>query len=390
MAKLHLLVLPSFYPDKYKISLGSFFKEQVGALAESGIQVNVLYVEQKSLRDITVRKLMKNRFQRIIEKEAIWKEYRVKGWHIPALLGRKIWIYMSERLIDYYIKENGKPDLIHAHNAFFAGVVAKNIKSKYRIPFVITEHDSAFLSNNLSGANKKLALGVYQKAEKVISVSRSLRNSIKDLDSALDISIVPNLVDTDFFTPIVGLTRENKNTRFLAIGNLNKNKGHEMLIEAFKKVFEKNQNIELFIAGEGPQKNALKEMISELKLTNKVALLGQLNKEQIVKVIQSSDCLVHNSSFETFGVVLIEALACGIPIIATKCGGPEDIYREGLGYLINVENKNELYNAMIDFLGNRNKFVANLLRNHVVENYSKKSIAQKLKTIYQISIQPPS
>ena len=96
---MHILVLPSFYPDDSNTNLGSFFKEQVKMLAEFGIRVNVVYVEHKSLRTFTFKMLKYSHFQSTLDDEIFWKEYRIKGWNIPGRIGKLIWIYLTNKLI---------------------------------------------------------------------------------------------------------------------------------------------------------------------------------------------------------------------------------------------------------------------------------------------------
>lgn len=379
---MKILVLPSFYPDPSNTNLGSFFKEQVKTLTEFGIKLDVIYVEKKSLRKLSFRNLLLSYFQSVIIDESHWKEYRIKGWNFPGTIGKNLWIYLSEKLVEKYIVENGRPDLIHSHNVFWAGVVARNIMEKFNIPFIINEHSSTFLEKNLSNKKQGIALKVYSKASKVIVVSQSLKTAIKEIGPKLKIDIIPNIVDTDFFIPEKQKQSDDDIIKFVAIGNLNKNKGHELLIEAFFEVSKINQNVILEICGDGPEKKQLYKKIRAINMENKIKLAGHLNKYQILGKLRESDCLVHTSYFETFGVVLIEALSCGIPFITTKCGGPEDIYEDGVGYLIDVGNIVALTEAILKFIDQKSKFSKSQLRSIVLKKYSRKAVFEKFILTY--------
>lgn len=380
---MKIFVLPSFYPDSSNPNLGSFFKEQVKTLAEFGIDVTVMYVEQKSLLKLNFRNIRNNCFQITTVEEVCWREYRIKGWSIPGRIGKKIWIYLSEKLIKKYITENGKPDLIHAHNVFYAGVVASNIMKKFKIPFIITEHSSAFLQQNyLSHKEQAIALQIYSKASKIIAVSKSLRKAIKDIGPKFEIDIIPNVVDTDFFISDKRKLYDDKTIKFIAIGNLDKNKGHDLLIDAFYEVSKINQNVILKICGDGSEKEKLHTKIQVLNLENRVKLTGHLSKSQILEKLQESDCLVHTSYFETFGVVLIEAMSCGIPFITTKCGGPEDIFEDGVGFMIQPGNVTLLAQTMIKFINQKNKFSKFEIRSIALNKYSPQAVFEKLMLAY--------
>jgi L-malate glycosyltransferase len=383
---MHLLILPSYYPDEFFPNLGSFFKEQVNTLAKFGVQVNVIYVERKSLRVLSFSKFLKCYFQSTVTDEYKWKEYRIKGWNIPGRIGKILWIHWSIKVFERYINENGKPDIIHAHNIFWAGVLANKINKKFKVPFIITEHDSTFLIKGLSQRQKNIAREIYPSATAIIAVSNSLRTAILKIVPELNIHIIPNIVDTDFFKPN-GIEKYNdNNVKFLTIGNLNKNKGHELLIDAFYRVLKINENATLDICGDGEEKKKLYEKIEFLKLRNKVKLLGHLSKSQILEKLQESDCLVHSSYFETFGVVLIEAMSCGIAFISTKSGGPEDIYEEKAGYLVETGDVEALSQAMIKFIQQKNTFSKSELRSIAINKYGRKVIFDKLTNIYSKTI----
>ena len=202
----------------------------------------------------------------------------------------------------------------------------------------------------------------------------------------LDIHVIPNIVDTDFFKPNRLKDYNDNNVKFLTIGNLNKNKGHELLIDAFYRVLKVNQDATLDICGDGEEKRKLSEKIQFLNLENKVKLTGHLSKLQILEKLQESDCLVHTSYFETFGVVLIEAMSCGIPFISTKSGGPEDIYEEKVGYLIEAGNVEALSEAMVKFIQQKNTFSQSELRSIAFNKYGRKPIFDKLIKIYSKTI----
>lgn len=125
--KMRILVLPSFYPADSNLNLGLFFKEQVNTLAQ--LNINVTYVQQNSLSKLNYENLQKNYYQSTLNDEGSWKEFIVKSWKIPRRFGYKIGVYLFEKLVEKYIKKNRKPDLIHVHNVYLAGVAAFFMRS---------------------------------------------------------------------------------------------------------------------------------------------------------------------------------------------------------------------------------------------------------------------
>ena len=379
---MHVLVIPSFYPDESNILNGIFVREQVRALSDELSKINVIYSEQRSLREFNLTNLRSSYFQFHSIKDDNWSELSFKGWNLPTILGKHIWIYNSLRLFKKYIKIFGKPDLIHAHNIFNSGFVASAISKKYNIPFVITEHDSAFVMKSYSKNKLITASNIFKEASKVLAVSNSLKLVLEEITPNLKVNVVPNIINPMFFNKPKKYKKINdrSTSRFIAIGNLNKNKGHILLLNSFSIISK--EKITLEIIGDGPERENILKKINELGLQKKIKLLGKLKPEEIYNKLIDSDCLVHASDHETFGVVLIEALATGIPFISTKSGGPEDIFETGFGYLVEKNNINKLSEAMLIFLQNKNNFNKSVIRKSAFNKYSPKSISLNLKNIY--------
>ena len=123
---------------------------------------------------------------------------------------------------------------------------------------------------------------------------------------------------------------------------LHQNKGFDVLLKAFAMVIKDYPNLHLTIAGDGPEKANLTALIQQLNLTNHVSLLGAQNRTQVRDLMRESRCLVVSSYIETFGVVVIESLSQGTPVVATLCGGPESILTEGDGLFVKVNDEKSL------------------------------------------------
>ena len=379
---MHVLVLPSFYPDESNKNLGSFFKEQVKTISSSYVDVNVVYLQQKSLRKLSIKNLRNNYFQSTLSREKSWLEYMSKGWKLPTIFGDKIWIYLTGKLVDKYITKHGKPDIIHVHNVYLAGIVANNIKKKYKVPFVITEHSSVFLRKDfLTKSNLKIASEVFNNASKIIVVSESLKKRIGKLLPVVKIEILPNMVDTSFFRPLKKANNRNY-TNFISVGNLDKNKNHSLLIDAFFNLSKTIQNIDLKICGEGPEKQNLQNKILNLKIGNKIELMGFQNRNELLEMYRKADCLVHTSNYETFGVVIIEALSCGLPFISTRSGGPEDIYEKSFGFLVDCNDAVVLKESMMRFINEKDDFSKEIIRNRTIYIYSHQVFLKAILKIY--------
>jgi glycosyltransferase involved in cell wall biosynthesis len=380
---MHILIIPSFYPEKNTPVNGLFFKNQSKVLVDKTDKVGTVYTEQKSLKKI-FSNISDHLYQTTREVDGGILTYRTHGISLlnQFPIGAAIWIKVTLALVKKYIEENGKPDVIHAHNVFNAGRVARTCLSMYGIPYVVTEHDSGYLLNEYSSKALKIATEVFNNSACNIAVSKSLASAISTYCNLSFVKIIPNVVDISLFE-LDFSKREEEVFKFISVGNLLKNKGHEVLIRAFS-VFQKDQsNVVLEIYGEGPEHENLDQLIKELNLMEAVSLKGKIAPKALVKQYQLSHCLVLPSFKETFGVVIIEAMACGLPVIATRSGGPEDIINDDNGILVDPGDIESMAKALRGIKDNHHKYNFNNIRKFVEKNYSENIVANSLLTLYK-------
>jgi len=160
-----------------------------------------------------------------------------------------------------------------------------------------------------------------------------------------------------------------------------------MLIKAFYKAFSKNPHITLTIVGSGAEYNNLSKLISDLKIENQIFLYGRASRNEVLNLLKHSDAFVLSSIYETFGVVLIEAIACGLPVLSTKSGGPESIIKSDRYGILCEINEKEFTQQLVNLYENRFKFNKDEIRNYAVEHFSENAVCSKLTKIYERVIQ---
>jgi len=382
---MHILVIPFTYKKKHKPHAGVFFREQALALKKMGNKVSILYLEIQPIRNL------KNNYSKIFNQLKIEDDnglitFLWQGWNWftgKYPLGRStIHLIKGYALFKVYIKKYGKPDIIHAHSALNAGVLARKIKNKYNIPYIITEHRSVYALQEIETSLLRLAGKVYSDADKRIVVSPKLGELLeKKIGSEVKPwEWVPNLVNDIFFTKYLQIP--NDNFTIINIGYFKKNKGQKVLLQAFKDVLKVRKNIELNLIGKGPLKNELKEYSNNIGISQHVHFLGELDRIEVLKEIQKCDVLIVSSYYETFSVVIIEALACGKPVIATKSGGPECIINNENGILVEPGNPSELKNAILDISKNYSNYDLDKIRYSCYEKFSESVVTKQLTDIY--------
>ena len=379
----HVVLLPSLYPSLYCPLDGIYIQEQACALRAAGVRVGVVYPELRSWRTLHDGHLSKSLFQTTTSSEHGIDTVRNRGWNVPFFgLRPRVWRFLALRSFAKYIKHFGKPDLCHAHSAIWAGAAASEVKKRFGIPYVLTEHSSAYRRNLFHAREEEATQKALGDASRVITVSKSLRADIQRYAPNQDIMVIPNLVDADFFT-IPEISPVRKTFRFLTVALLTKVKGVDLLIQAFHTAFSEHPDVELEIAGEGPERQNLEELARTLRISDRVHFSGLLSKEQVRESMWRSNAFVLASHTETFGLVLAEALATGLPVVATRCGGPEDFVNEEVGFLVQPGSVPELTQALKQLWAESTKFDRSKLREYARQKFSAPVVSQQICDIYR-------
>ena len=382
---MHVLIIPSWYPNHPRDIKGCFFREQAIALGKYGCKVGVIYPELRSPRNW--RSNFSTQYGITVEQDEGVATYRYKGinWFprtvIPAM---KLFVWHGMQLYNRYIAENGVPDVVHAHSLLNAGSVADKIHEKKNIPFVVTEHSSAFARRLVSEAEIIVAKNSSGRATRRLAVSMAFAELLDNLIGSENIhwEEVPNIVNEEFLSSQLNFGSANKDFEFINVALMGENKQQSNILHAFAKVSKKREDIRLTLGGDGPMRKQLEQLSHDLNISGKVKFTGMLSREQVLATIAGADTFVLSSRYETFSVVLIEALALGKSVIATRCGGPESIVRKEDGILTAVDDIDALAEAMLQMVENRNYYQPEKIREACRARYSEAAIAKRLMNIY--------
>lgn len=380
---MNILIIPTWYSTKSNPVRGSFIKEQAIALHKSGHNVFVAYASLHPRKEF----LSKEHFKlKEFDDDGI-KTYRLSipsfGVERNKKVFFKVYYLLYKNIIKHMMKNGEKIDIIHAHVFYPAGYVANLLKRDFNIPVVVTEHLSAIPSGGLSSEKIEYLKSTVINSDKFITVSESLKNEIKKITGLeKEIKVIPNVLSPNFYYENKEYNNENT-FKFISVGGLIERKRHKFLIEAFVDVFKEFDNVSLDIIGGGPEYNNLENLIKENNMENRIRLLGILSREETAKKMRESDAFALLSTFETFGVVYIEALACGLPVIATINGGAEQIVNDNNGILINVDDKLKLCEALKYIYLNNNQYNKQEISKNCIEQYCEASISKALTDEYE-------
>lgn len=383
---LHVLLLPSSYPTVASPVAGVFCRDQARALTASGVRVGVVYPDRRSLRTLSPHALWDQHGQTTTDLDGGTTTMRWSGWNIPQPeLSGRLFRSMAVRLVDRYIRRHGLPDLIHAHDAVWGGAAASRVRDRYGLPYVLTEHSSGYLLGEIRDEAAAWASLAYRKASRVIAVSRYLAASIAPFGADPEtIEVIGNVVDTEFFSLPESPRRPAARTRFLCLAQLQRAKGVDLLLRSFARAVAGRDWATLEIGGGNRGWEELKELATGLGISDRVTFLGRLSRHEVREALWRADALVVSSYVETFGVVLAEALATGLPVITTRCGGPEDIVSDDLGQLVPVGDEVALTEALVafDVAAELDLDHAERRRASIVDRFSPPVIGGRLARLY--------
>jgi len=277
-----------------------------------------------------------------------------------------------------------KPELVHANVLHNNMLFAVYLKKKYKIPFVITEHWTAY-QENASDAHGALwrffAKFIANQSSAVLPVSQNLKKGLLALGVKKPINVISNVINTEVFKLNVN---EQKNSifTFLHVSSLVERKNPDKIIRTAKRLHDKGYQFQLSIGGNDPKN--IQTQINELSASSYISTFGLLTLEGVAKKMQESHALVLFSENETQGCVLVEANACGIPVISSNVGGVPEFVNEKSGILVKKDDEEDLYRAMEDVLLQKVKFEsAENLHNEIKEKYSPKIIGDSFSKVYQ-------
>ena len=384
---MNIVIIPAFFQTKSRKTLGSFFLEQARALQQKGHKVTILYCDTYSI------KCVKNWFAYSEEKSEIIEGIQIyrNRCFCPLKHGieghRKAFANGIQKLYDQYMKGN-KPDIIHAHCCVWAGYAAMKLSEQIGIPYVVTEHATLFQlhRDEISEKNDKVIRKIFQKAARVICVSGAFAKLIESYRP--DIDVVGNVVNCDAFVPRAD-SEKHRGIRFLTVCYMEEEaqlykKGIDILIQAWTEVVKKYTDVKLVIGGGGSAKTKVEQWVEEHGISKYVEFTGALDRKQVIQEMQSCDCFVLPSRYETFGVVYVEAMACGKPVIAVANGGPDDFVKPFNGFLIEPDVK-ELVQAFYEMIGHLtrgNYYQEEKISNYIKSKFSYEAIAEQLEAIY--------
>ncbi|RYF86900.1 MAG: glycosyltransferase family 4 protein [Chitinophagaceae bacterium] len=373
-----ILWLVSWYPNKYDPFDGDFIQRHAQAAALYD-DIHVLFIRQSE--EQTKLEQAKCKTKGLLEQ--IIYLPKQKG-ALGKLANFRRWKASYKQQVTLIIRQQ-KPDFIHVHIPWKAGLIALWAKKKFGIPYFVTEHWGIY--NNIVEDNiytkspvvRSLLKSIFRGAKVFISVSAYLGNGVNKTLCRTSYEVIPNVVNTDLFHLSA---KKHERFTFVHVSNMVALKNVEGILSAFAAFLQKaGANAQLILIGNRDT--------NHVKLAERLGLLdsavffkGEVPYQEVAKEMQQSHVFVLNSNIENSPCVIGEALCCGLPVIATNVGGIPELVNAQSGILVEPGNTAMLASAMEDIFSRCPSFDSSVISQEARQKFSYQQVGQQFHTIY--------
>ena len=393
---MKVLVISHMYPSSFNEIGGIFVHEQVKALVAKGVEIQVVSPVPWTPFPINYLSSKWKKYSAVPEREI---QEGINVWHPRCVTFPRAWFFASsgqrmyEGIKDVVAKiyKEFQFDLIHAHVALPDGYAGMKVAQKYKKPLIVNIHGQDFQQTIFKNNKcKKNIEKIINFSEKTIVVSKKL-NKIGENNlqiSSNKIKVVSNGINrNDIYIKINKNFKEYKDKKIiLSVSTLKRTKGIDLNIKAIEQLTKEYSNLIYLIIGHGAERVNLKKLIDELKIQNIVKFIGKVSHRKVMEYLDFCDVFSLPSWNEGFGIVYLEAMAQGKPVIGCQGEGIEDFVENGkTGLLVKPKDVDSLAKALGFLLSNIDeaKIIGERAQKVVLENYTWEKNAEKTIEIYR-------
>lgn len=383
---MKILWLASWYPSQVEPFNGDFVQRHAQA-ASLHHDIEVLHVIKDEKGIITKGVLLeKNKNGRLTEKIIYHHSVVTPVSFLNKILGANNYKKLFQQYVKAYINQKGKPDLVHVHVPWKAGLIALWIKRKYGIPFVVTEHWGIYnkiVEDNIHTKSflfRLLLKKIFKEAKAFVTPSRFLGGAVNTALLKKNYVVIPNVVNTSFFH--LGKEKAPRFT-FLHVSNMVPLKNVEGILDAFELFLNQTGADACLVLVGNKEDRYVRLAKAKNLLGSSVFFKGEITYPEVAKEMQKAHVLVLNSNIENSPCVIGEALCCGLPVIATNVGGIPELLDKDNGLLVPPFGKGHLAEAMVNVYGQSENFHNEEISKKADEVFSMKKIGEMFDQLYR-------
>ena len=380
MKRLKVLFVTNWYPTQQEPAKAIWVREHAKAV-QLYDDVIVLHCAGTDIDLNTLWRIQEETDESLREGIPTWRM-----WYRPSAVPQTSYLtyfWSVIRSCRYIVRQGFRPNLIHAH-IYDAGAPAIAFAKLNRIPVVVSEHFSSFPRRTLGRLDLCKAWLAFRWANRVIPTSHFLQKAIERYGLHARFEVIPNVVDTNLFFPTTSpRDRNSHDKRILFVGQLDPVKGIPYLLQALSLRRRERNDFRLDIVGNGDSRMSYERLAADLKLGDVVAFHGLTTRQEVADLMRRADLFVLCSLTETFSVPVAEALASGVPVLSTRCGGPEEFLVDDTGILVPSGDVDALFKGLNCMLDSLPRYSRRWISQYARERFSPQCVGEKLHTVYQ-------
>ncbi|MBV8576276.1 MAG: glycosyltransferase [Acetobacteraceae bacterium] len=394
---MRILVLSAQYPRSDNPTSGIYVQEQVAALRRAGADARALVGREAWLGPsrplFSLNALRRFAFSR---PQLQWREQLGALYaEFPAVavgrLGEGIRSYCYAaglRRLGREFRRDFPFEVIHAHTALLDGAAATELKAVFGVPRVLTEHTGPLSVITKTRLMRRRVRRALLNSDRVVAVSnalaRTIRQTFPELDLAID--VIPNGVDEQLFGVDPQLPAPSLQKTILWIGSFDPLKRPLLALAAFAAIAKRRPEFNLHFIGRGSLEAVMRREVEQLGLGRRVRIDDYYDRAMLAGIMSRASMLFVTSIVETFSLVTIEALSSGVPVVSTRCGGPEDILAEPWLGRLTDDSLEALTAALLEITARLTDFQAERLRAFAVDRFGMKVVAERYIALYEAVI----
>lgn len=366
---MKILFLTPWYPDENNSFHGIFVRDQAVAAKQ---QHEVWLISSKidySKFGIFSSEVKESEFHGV-------KEFRIKiKKSLPIF--NQLNFFLLTVWHTWQLTSSFNPDIIHGNIGYPGGFWAWCTGKILNKPFIVTEHTRIY-NNFRTKIHRWLSIFSLKRASAIVSVSPWHANEIAALLSIQPV-VIPNIVRFENFENIKP-SLPSQRVQFGFLGSMNTDvKGLDLLLKAVSSI---QQDFTLHVGGDGVLLEGYRAMAREFGITEKCIFYGRLTPEQVPSFMSRLHFFVSASRSETFGISIVEAMAAGLPVVATKSGGPQEFVCQENGILVLKESAEELRSGIERMLDQYKTYSPEAIRKFVKDRYSANAFLSRICNVY--------
>lgn len=265
----------------------------------------------------------------------------LKGFLRPTFTYR----FFRSLIALYRLIRKREPDAVNVHFFQETALHFALLKSLFGFRLVVSCHGSDVL--NLRAFHKRVAPFIFSKADVITCVSDALSQRLQEqVPKDYPVQTIHNGINLSFWNHSSPEIRDTKSSHLVSVGALKSVKGHDVLIRAFRQLVDRRPDAKLHIIGDGPERDHYASLLQELGLHDRISLRGWLPPVEVRKALGKATAFVFPSRHEGFGIALVEAMAVGCPVIASRVGGIPEVVSGTEAQLVPPESPEALADAM--------------------------------------------